>query len=151
VIALGASAGGAAVLALAARNPPGLRAVVNVSGGIRPLSPDGGPGVYCKPEDLVPAFAGLGERSRVPSLWLYAENDSLFPADYVRGLHEAYVAKGGRSDFHMFEPIGATAITCSRMPTACCAGSRPWTAFCAQTSCRPTMPRPWMRWPQNSG
>jgi dienelactone hydrolase len=106
VIALGVSVGGAAVLALAARNPPGLRAVVNVSGGIRPLSQDGGPGIRCTPEDLVGLFADLGKRSRMPSLWLYAENDSLFPADYVRGLHEAYVAKGGHTDFHMFEPIG---------------------------------------------
>jgi dienelactone hydrolase len=105
-IALGISVGGGAVLNLAARNPAGLRAVINVSGGIRSLSRDGGPPVQCKPEDLVPIFAALGERSRLPTLWLYAENDSFFPVDYVRQLHEAYVAKGGRTDFHMFEPIG---------------------------------------------
>jgi dienelactone hydrolase len=106
IVALGVSMGGSAVLGLAARNPAGLRAVVNVSGGIRSVPRDGGPPVTCKPDDLVPVFAGLGERSRVPSLWLYAENDSFFPADYVRQLHEAYVVKGGRADFHMFEPIG---------------------------------------------
>ena len=42
----------------------------------------------------------------MPTLWLYAENDSFFRGDYVRKLHEAYVAKGGRAEFHMFEPIG---------------------------------------------
>jgi dienelactone hydrolase len=106
VTALGVSVGGATVLNLAARNPPGLRAVVNVSGGVRTQPREGSPPVTCKPEDLVPAFASMGERSRLPSLWFYAENDSFFPADYVRQLHEAYVAKGGRTEFHMFEPIG---------------------------------------------
>lgn len=106
VIALGISVGGATVLNLAARNPPGLRAVINVSGGIRTAPREGGPPVTCKPDDLTPVFASFGERTRVPSLWLYAENDSFFPADYVRQLHEAYVVKGGRGDFHMFEPIG---------------------------------------------
>jgi len=38
-------------------------------------------------EDLVPIFASLGERSRLPTLWLYAENDSFFPVDYARQLH----------------------------------------------------------------
>jgi dienelactone hydrolase len=106
VVALGISVGGAAVLNLAARNPPGLRGVINVSGGIRTRPREGGPPVTCKPEDLTPVFAGFGERARVPSLWLYAENDSFFPGDYVRRLHETYVVKGGRTDFHMFEPIG---------------------------------------------
>jgi dienelactone hydrolase len=105
-IALGVSVGGAAVLNWAARQPAGLKAVVNVSGGIRSLGRNGAaPG--CSPDDLVPVFGRMGERSRIPSLWLYAENDSFFPADYVRGLHEAYVAKGGRTDFHMFDPVGS--------------------------------------------
>jgi dienelactone hydrolase len=106
VIAVGRSVGGATVLNLAARNPPGLRAVINVSGGMRYQPREGGPPVTCKPEDLKPVFVSFGERSRMPTLWLYAENDSYFPGDYVRQLHEAYVAKGGRADFHMFEPIG---------------------------------------------
>src|SRR5262249_11755398 len=49
MIAIGVSAGGAAVTALAARNPTGLRGVVNVSGGLRFES--------CPKEDvLVAAF-----------------------------------------------------------------------------------------------
>lgn len=104
-IALGVSVGGAAVLNWAARQPAGLKAAVNVSGGIRSQTRDG-TAPRCAPEDLVPVFGRMGERSRIPTLWLYAENDSLFPPDYVRTLHEAYVAKGGRTDFHMFDPVG---------------------------------------------
>jgi dienelactone hydrolase len=106
VIALGVSVGGATVLNLATRELPGLKAVVNVSGGIRPVAREGAPPPTCKPEDLKPVFATFGERGKVPTLWLYAENDSFFPGDYVRQLHETFVVKGGRADFHMFEPIG---------------------------------------------
>ena len=106
VLALGISVGGVTVLDLAGRRPDGLKAVVNIAGGIKTVGKPGGPSPTCKAEDLIPLFASLGERSRLPTLWLYAENDSYFAPDYVRKLHEAYVAKGGSAEFHMFEPIG---------------------------------------------
>jgi dienelactone hydrolase len=71
VIAIGVSAGGAAVSALAARNPKNLRAVINISGGLRMES--------CPKEDvLVQAFKEIGAKSRVPALWMYAKNDSYY-------------------------------------------------------------------------
>jgi dienelactone hydrolase len=116
VIALGVSMGGAAVLNLAARNPAGLRAVINVSGGLRVKEREGRPAPTCKADDLMPTFAALGERAKIPSLWVYAENDSFFPPDYVRQLHEAYAAKGGATQFHMFEPIGTDGHNMLRNP-----------------------------------
>jgi pimeloyl-ACP methyl ester carboxylesterase len=105
-IAFGDSAGGAALLNLAARGPEGLKAVVNMSGGVRYLPrPDGQP-ASCGAEEMIPFFASLGKRSRLPTLWLYAENDKTFPGDYVRRVHEAYVTAGGRTEFHMFDPVG---------------------------------------------
>src|ERR1043166_8258925 len=57
VIAIGASAGGAAVTALSALNPPNLLGVVNVSGGLRMEA--------CPADDaLVAAFKQLGRKSR---------------------------------------------------------------------------------------
>lgn len=107
MIAIGASVGGAVVLNLAARAPQGLRAVVNVSGGLRMSMGGGAPAPEsCAAEDLLPVFAAYGAKSRLPTLWIYAENDLMFPGAYVRKLHEAYVAGGGRSEFHMFDPIG---------------------------------------------
>jgi dienelactone hydrolase len=106
VLALGVSMGGAAVLNLASRQPEGLKAVVNLSGGIRSVPKPGGPPTSCTAEDLIPLFARFGERSRLPTLWLYAENDSFFPADYVRRLHETFLTNGGRAQFHMFAPVG---------------------------------------------
>lgn len=88
MIAIGVSAGGAAVAALGARNPPNLLAVINISGGLRFES--------CPKEDaLVAAFRDFGARSRVPNLWLYANNDTLFPARLVDRMHEAFLDGGG--------------------------------------------------------
>ncbi|HYF56796.1 MAG TPA: alpha/beta hydrolase [Salinarimonas sp.] len=105
-IVLGVSVGGAAALAMASRPVEGLRGVINVSGGMRSLAREGRP-TQCRPEDLGTLFERLGAGARVPSLWLYAENDLVFPADLVRRLHESYVARGGRTDFHMLPPVGA--------------------------------------------
>jgi hypothetical protein len=46
---------------------------------------------------LVSAFAEYGANSRVPSLWLYGENDSLFGPDLANRLHEAYGQAGGKA------------------------------------------------------
>ncbi len=88
IVAIGASAGGAAVLALAARNPRGLRAVINVSGGLR-IEGCG------KDELLVTPVSEAGGRSKVKAVWIYAENDSLFPPVIVDKMHEGYLNSGG--------------------------------------------------------
>ena len=88
VVAIGASAGGAAVLTLAARNPRGLRGVISVSGGLR--IEDCG-----KPELLVEPLATSGARATVKTLWIYAENDRTFPPAIVDRMHEAWLSRGG--------------------------------------------------------
>jgi dienelactone hydrolase len=89
IIVIGASAGGAAALALAARNPPGLRAVVNLSGGLNlPDCAEKGA------EALVEAVRGFAGRSKIPQLWIYADNDELFPFALVNRMHEAALAAG---------------------------------------------------------
>jgi dienelactone hydrolase len=98
VIAIGVSAGGAAVVALSARNPPHLLGVINISGGLRPDS--------CPNEDLlVSAFKEFGAKSRVPNLWLYAKNDSLFGPDLAGSMRSAFLDGGGDVKLVMYEPI----------------------------------------------
>ena len=101
MVIVGASVGGAVVLDVSARRIEGIRAAINLSGGVRPVD-----NTVCDIEDLLPVFAKLGETSRIPTLWLYAANDSFFSPTLVRRLHEAFVASGGLTEFHMFEPIG---------------------------------------------
>jgi dienelactone hydrolase len=102
VIAIGQSLGGGVVLAFAARRPAGLLGVVNVSGGAWRTN---GEGNVCQHADLVAAMGTLGARTRIPTLWLYAENDSLFPPELVTRMRDAYAAAGARADLRMFPPI----------------------------------------------
>jgi len=101
-IAIGQSLGGGVVLAFAARRPAGLLGVVNVSGGAWRTNGDGN---ICEHADLVAAMATFGSRTRIPTLWLYAENDSLFPPELVTRMRDAYAAAGGRAELRMFPPV----------------------------------------------
>ncbi|MGE0038487.1 MAG: alpha/beta hydrolase family protein [Xanthobacteraceae bacterium] len=101
VIAVGQSLGGGTVLAFAARRPAGLIGVVNVSGGVWRSDDNGA----CDFDALVEAMTTFGSRTRVPTLWLYAENDSLFRPDVVARLHSAYTEAGGVAKLWMFPPI----------------------------------------------
>jgi dienelactone hydrolase len=99
MIAIGVSAGGAAVMALSSRNPINLRGVINISGGLRMES--------CPKEDaLVQAFKEFGAKSRVPTLWTYAKNDSFFGPDLVGRMRNAFLDAGGNVKLVMFDPIG---------------------------------------------
>jgi dienelactone hydrolase len=100
-IAIGQSFGGGAVLALAARQPAGLLGAVNVSGGA--WRSDGE--AACDHDALVTAMATLGARTRIVTLWLYAENDSLFPPALVNRMRDAYAKAGGRAELRMVQPI----------------------------------------------
>ena len=98
-IAIGVSAGGSAVVALAARNIPNLRGVISISGGLR--MPD------CPKEDvLVNAYKDFGAASRVPNLWVYARNDSFFGPDLVGRLQTVYLDGGGDVELVMYEKFG---------------------------------------------
>ena len=104
IVAIGVSAGGAAALALAARNPPGLVGVVNLSGGLS------FPSCSDKSEPaLVAAVGRLAGMSKVPQLWIYADNDELFPAALVNRMHEASLGAGAdvrRVSLPKLEPRG---------------------------------------------
>jgi hypothetical protein len=81
--------------------PAGLLGVVNVSGGMWRAEGDN----VCSHDRLVAATASRGARTRIMTLWLYAENDSLFPLAAVQRMREAYVKAGGRAELQMLPPI----------------------------------------------
>ena len=102
MIAVGVSAGGYASLALAADPPPGLAAAINFAGG-RGSRADND---VCDEDALVRAFATLGKTSRIPTLWIYAQNDKFFGPELVRRMHTAFIAAGGQAQFVDFPPHG---------------------------------------------
>jgi dienelactone hydrolase len=93
-IVVGVSTGGWAALALAARNPPGVRLVVNFAGG-RGGYAYGRPNAVCAPERLIEAVGAYGHAARLPTLWFYARNDSYFGPDLATSMAQAWQRSGG--------------------------------------------------------
>jgi dienelactone hydrolase len=104
-LAVGQSAGGWGALALASRNPPGLAAAINFAGG-RGGRIDGKPDSNCAPDRLVAAAGRFGATARVPTLWLYAQNDSYFAPALAQRMAQAFRAAGGRAAFHLLPALG---------------------------------------------
>jgi dienelactone hydrolase len=93
IISVGWSAGGFATVALSAEMVPGLRAAISLAGGRGSLFP----GEVCKEDRLIQAFRVFGMHSRVPMLWIYAQNDSFFSPDLARRFFQAFTASGGKA------------------------------------------------------
>ncbi len=92
VVVAGESAGGWYSLAFGARNAPEVKGVVNFYGGVRVD--------VCASDDaaLIRDSAALGARAHVPSLWLYGENDSFFPAGTWREMFARYTSAGANAE-----------------------------------------------------
>ena len=91
MIVAGQSYGGLAAIALGTEALPGVRGLINFAGGLRDDSD------RCAwRSQLVSAFAEYGVRAKVPSLWMYGQNDSLFGPELAGRMHAAYVEAGGR-------------------------------------------------------
>ena len=103
-VAIGQSAGGWGALALASRNPPGLKAAINVAGG-RGGHSDGQANANCAPDRLVTAAGRFGWTARGPTLWLYGQNDSYFAPALAQRMAHAFGAAGGRAEFRLLPAL----------------------------------------------
>jgi dienelactone hydrolase len=70
IAVVGVSTGGWGALALAARNPDGVRLIVNFAGG-RGAHAYRRANAICAPERLVKATSAFAQTAAVPSLWFY--------------------------------------------------------------------------------
>ena len=114
IIGIGHSAGGLAMLALAARNQPPLAAVANVSGGLAPhqLGPfRSDPACNAYTSDMVWNFARFGATAHMPTLWLYSENDVWFRPGLVSRMRAAFSGSGGAVDLAMLPPFAENGHT----------------------------------------
>jgi dienelactone hydrolase len=95
VVLLGQSAGGFASLAAAAERPDGVLGVISFAGG----RGSDVSGHVCQPLRLVEAFEDLGKRVRIPSLWVYADNDQSFDPPLAHDFASGYAAGGAPLQF----------------------------------------------------
>jgi len=100
MITMGGSAGGAASVALGARNLPGLAAVVNIAGG------EHWSGCAAVRDSIPVDFRNLGARSHTPNLWLFAKNDLNHPLDQIEVMRTAFAGAGADLKLVLLEPIG---------------------------------------------
>ncbi len=100
LVLVGHSSGGFASLILASQGLPGVRGVISFAGGRGSK-----PSQNCSPDRLVAACALAGRTTRVPTLWVYAQNDSYFPPRLAREMSAAFRQAGGQAEFVMLPPF----------------------------------------------
>ncbi len=103
VLLVGHSTGGIADLAASATNPSGVLGVISFAGGNGSARPD----FVCQPDHLIEALQIFGQTARIPSLWIYSENDHFFGPDLARKMVEAYAANGASTSLFVAPPWGS--------------------------------------------
>lgn len=103
-VVVGQSFGGATAIALAAKNPPGVKLVINFAGG------GGGdprlhPGEPCAPDQQAALFAEYGRTARVPTVWIYSVNDR-YMGPYPAQWFDAYRGAGGIGQYYLMPSFG---------------------------------------------
>ena len=102
IVLLGQSTGGHSVIATGSLNLSGVVGVVNFAGGRGSTAPD-----VVKDEDrLVESFHVFGKTFKVPTIWLYSENDHYFGPALARKFLTAFQAGGAEVDFVSLPPSG---------------------------------------------
>ena len=104
ILLAGQSVGGLTAIAASALNLPGVLASVNFAGGAGG-NPAASPGSSCKPENLTRTYAAYGKLVKIPSLWLYAENDQYWGADAPQRWYAAFSAGGSDSALVQTSPL----------------------------------------------
>jgi dienelactone hydrolase len=94
----GQSFGGAIAVAVASKNIPGVAGAINFAGGSGG-DPEGSPENPCSEPTLSRVLSNYGHTSRIPTIWLYSENDRYWGRDKPVAWFKAYRAKGGMGEF----------------------------------------------------
>lgn len=105
IVVVGNSAGAWGGLALASRNPPRVSAIIGFAPG-RGGHRYNRAGENCSPDRLVSAAASYGRTARVPTLSLYAGNDTYFPPELSRRMADAYRSGGGKLEYDLLPAVG---------------------------------------------
>ena len=103
---VGQSFGGATAITLASLNPNGVVGAINFAGG-GGGNPDTSPEQPCRPDLLERMFRDYGKTARIPTLWVYSENDRYFGKTFPRKWFDAFVAAGGQGTFLQLPPHGS--------------------------------------------
>ena len=104
-IVMGQSFGGTIAIAIAAKGIPGIRGAINLAGG-GGGRPETHPHDPCRPDLMGALFAGYGQTARIPTLWLYSENDRYWGPELPRMWLKSFTDAGGAGTFVSLPPHG---------------------------------------------
>ncbi len=104
-VVAGQSFGGTLAITAAAQNPGGVVATINFAGG-GGGNPKTQPQRPCAPQALERMFGQYGKTARLPTLWIYTENDQYFGPSYPQEWFKAFKDAGGKGEFTQFPPHG---------------------------------------------
>ncbi len=104
-VVMGQSFGGATAITVASVEPAGVRAAINFAGG-GGGNPDTRPQDPCGQDALLRLFSGYGKTARMPTLWIYSENDGYFGPKLPRAWFDGFRASGGIGEFVLFPAHG---------------------------------------------
>lgn len=104
-VVVGQSFGGATSIAVAALNPEGVKLTINFAGGAGG-NPKLSPQRPCAPVAIERMLGGYGRTARVPTLWIYTENDMYFGPKYPKEWFDAFRAAGGLGEHVLFPARG---------------------------------------------
>jgi len=102
IVLLGQSTGGHSVTATGSLNLPGVVGVVNFAGGRGSSAPD----VVRDEANLVESYGVYGKTFRVPTIWLYSQNDHYFGPILAHKFLAAFQAGGATAEFVSLPPYG---------------------------------------------
>jgi dienelactone hydrolase len=103
-VVMGQSFRGTTAIAVAALDPAGVQGAINFAGG-----GGGGPVSHpqqpCSQPALRSLFVDYDKTARMPTLWLYSENDMYFGPRFPAEWFEAFKAAGGAGEYVRFPPV----------------------------------------------
>lgn len=91
IVVAGTSHGGLTTIAYGVDAAPGVRGLINFSGGLRQDACVGWQ------DHLTQAFEQYGDAVKVPSLWIYGDNDSVWSAALTQRMYAAYTEHGAQA------------------------------------------------------
>ena len=110
VIVVGHTGGG--TIAVTADPPPGLAAAVIFAGSESVL-------LRCPQKAANAAYSTYGRTSRIPTLWVYSENDHVTSEDLIRRTYKFFSESGGNGEFLLAPPFpidGASIFSSQGIP-----------------------------------
>ena len=105
ILLVGTSSGGFASLAAASLNIEGVIGAINFAGGQGGLSRSEPPGHACNEERLIETMGSFG-KAKVPTLWIYSEDDVFFRPTLAQVMFDDFLKNGGQGRLVIAPPFG---------------------------------------------